>query len=74
MKTLDIDTLASLVAGIRPDDQAAVLAVLKSNGQIVIHNFGADRGREKIWKTITSAFVNRTSKWPCTVIGKGGVQ
>jgi len=51
-----------------PDCEAAVIAVQKDNGQIVIHNIGDVHGRDAIYRAVGMANQRKLSDMGCRLV------
>lgn len=51
-----------------PDCDAAVIAVQKDNGQIVVHNIGEPDGRAAIYRAVGVAYQRMLSDMNCRLV------
>lgn len=54
-----------------PDCEAAVIAVQKDNGQIIVHNIGDVHGRDAIYRAVGMANQRQLSDMSCRIVLSG---
>lgn len=54
-----------------PDCEAAVIAVQKDNGQVIVHNIGDADGRDAIYRAVGMATQRKLSDMSCRLVLSG---
>lgn len=54
-----------------PDCEAAVIAVQKDNGQVIVHNIGDTDGRDAIYRAVGMANQRKLSDMNCRLVLSG---
>ena len=47
--------IITIAEGVKLSDRAVAIARCKSNGQVVVYNFGSEQGRNRIWEVLRMA-------------------
>lgn len=57
-----------------PECEAAVIAVQKDNGQVIVHNMGDVDGRDAIYRALDMASQRKLSDISCRLILSGEIE